>query len=151
MAKKDLSHAKGLDALFSNSQTLTRNEPGLPKPVKKKTPESKPVQKKVVKPEPEVELKDERVAEEQIPEVESEKVEKPVEKQQIRSRRKSSGEKVFSVNLEGVRKRKIEYTGIRLKKDLFERLETIAQREKLKSTNSLIALVLEAYCEGYES
>ena len=56
----------------------------------------------------------------------------------------------FSVNLEGIRKIETKYTGIRLKKDLFDRLTEIAKKEKVKSTNSLIAKVLEAFCDGYE-
>lgn len=156
MAKKDLSHAKGLDALFSNSTTVKRPEPSLPKPQAKKktTPKVKTPAKKVAKtPKVENPIQEEVVAIEKGEELEVAASRVIEETPQVRTRKPktTNKEQVFSVNLEGVRKRKIEYTGIRLKKDLFDRLESIANKEKLKSTNSLIAIVLEAYCEGYES
>lgn len=148
MAKKDLSHAKGLDALFNSAPSISRPEPIAKRTVaKKKTkaPVKTPPKKK---PEAEV-LQEDTFIEEVLEEVKEE--EAPKAQPKARKKQASSKQQMFSVNLEGVRKRKIEYTGIRLKKDLFERLEYIANREKLKSTNSLIALVLEAYCDGYEA
>lgn len=141
MAKKDLSHAKGLDALFNSSATVVKQEPAHTKPVAKKKSSPPVRKKKVVKPPVETLVAEEDSIQEEIVK------ETP---KATRKKSRSSQQQVFSVNLEGVRKRKIEYTGIRLKKDLFERLEQIAHRERLKSTNSLIALVLEAYCDGYE-
>ncbi|MEM6804893.1 MAG: hypothetical protein AAF696_26075 [Bacteroidota bacterium] len=148
MAKKDLSHAKGLDALFNSAPSISRPEPIAKRTLAKKkakapakTPPKKEVEAEVLPEDKFVEEVLEEIKEEEVPKVQA----KPRKKQS------ANKEQMFSVNLEGVRKRKIEYTGIRLKKDLFERLESIANREKLKSTNSLIALVLEAYCDGYEA
>ena len=150
MAKKDLSHAKGLDALFSSAPpAISREENSRTKTVaKKKTSPPKKVAKKVV--EPKVE---EKVAVEAVDEGIRDEIQETPEKKVNKTRKKpaSNKQQLFSVNLESVRERKIEYTGIRLKKDLFQRLESIANRERLKSTNSLIALVLEAYCDGYEA
>lgn len=146
MAKKDLSHAKGLDALFNSAPPITREESSRPKTVaKQKTAPPKKVAKKPVEPK----IEEIEAVEEEIKEQIQESPQKKANK--LRKKPASNKQQLFSVNLESVRERKIEYTGIRLKKDLFQRLESIANREKLKSTNSLIALVLEAYCEGYEA
>ncbi|MEL6251552.1 MAG: hypothetical protein AAFR87_06010 [Bacteroidota bacterium] len=145
MAKKDLSHAKGLDALFNSAPPISREESSRPKTVaKKKASPPKKVAKKVVEPQVEEKMAVEEEILDDIQEAPQKKVSKG------RKKPASDKQQLFSVNLESVRERKIEYTGIRLKKDLFQRLESIAKREKLKSTNSLIALVLEAYCDGYE-
>ena len=148
MAKKDLSHAKGLDALFSSAPpAISREENSRTKTVaKKKTSPPKRVAQKPV--EPKVEEEVSAVPEEIMDEIQ-ENPQKKVNK--TRKKPASNKQQLFSVNLESVRERKIEYTGIRLKKNLFQRLESIANRERLKSTNSLIALVLEAYCDGYEA
>ncbi|MEL6671255.1 MAG: hypothetical protein AAFR61_03660 [Bacteroidota bacterium] len=139
MAKKNLSQAKGVDALFGGT------------PVK-------PILRKPTLPEVEPEAK-------VVPVKESKQdTRKPAKRKNRKTASQTSASKkagpavtpreeapqVFRVNLEGVRKKKVEYTGIRLRKELFDRLSDIADQEKLKSTNSLISIVLEAYCDGYE-
>lgn len=117
MAKKDLSAAKGLDALFQSPAVQPKQQPpAVIERQKVRQTQSKPKKQTTEK----------RVATAQ--------------------KRKNT----FSVDLADVRKSKAEYTGIRLRRELFQRLQKIADKEKVKSTNSLISKVLEAYCNGYE-
>ena len=143
MAKKDLSQAAGLDALFRRP-TLPVED--MPLPVEEE-PKAKPtVQKTVEKESPKP--KEKPKAEKKKKEVPVEKHSEPAPKPKKRQAQPKSN--IFSVNLEAIRKNEVKYTGIRLKRDLFERLGKIADKEKVKSTNSLISKVLEAFCDGYE-
>ena len=143
MAKKNLSGAKGVDALFGGVPV----KPIAKKVVEKAAPKEVPVKKEINK------IENKRTAEPTVrKKVAKAKPIAPVKKAVVEevSESEEEAQQVFRVSLDGVRKKKVEYTGIRLRQELFERLKTIAGKEKLKSTNSLISIVLEAYCEGYE-
>ena len=138
MAKKDyLSSARGMDALFSSSTIVNPKEEekkvSQPKTQARKKTETKPLKEKV------------------IVSKEKKTTAKTVKPKTASIANKSVGNRnTFSVDLEGLRKKGAEYTGIRLRRELFLRLQAIAEKEKLKSTNSLISTILEAYCNGYE-
>lgn len=149
MAKKDLSGAAGLEGLFNPRKASTppppkaKSKPKTSEPIKQEEPTPPPV----VEPEP-VEgpqTSPTPPKAERKPKAEKEKSEKPRRSSQRRSK------STFTVDISNVRQTEVKYTGIRLKQDLFKRLEAIKDREQLKSTNSLIATILEAYCNGYEA
>ncbi|MCB0838217.1 MAG: hypothetical protein KDD63_11025 [Bacteroidetes bacterium] len=135
MAKKDFSNAPGMNAFFQTSAIETppkvKEEPkkkSQPQVVKAKSENKEGQTKKVTR----------------SPKSSGQKTEK------VKSSSSEKSKSTFSVDLNGLRKKGAEYTGIRLKRELFLRLQTIAEKEKLKSTNSLISTILEAYCDGYE-
>lgn len=147
MAKKNLSKAAGLDALFRRptlptEEKATSVSPPPPSP-KEKDPEPEAKAKERPKPK----LKEKRVEKPRVEELSQEQP-KPVAIPTPKPP-KAQASNTFSVNLEGIRKTETKYTGIRLKKELFDKLADIAKKEKVKSTNSLISKVLEAFCEGY--
>ncbi|MEM7371431.1 MAG: hypothetical protein AAF587_22645 [Bacteroidota bacterium] len=140
MAKKDLSQAPGLDALFRRPTVTPEDKTVIaPKPESKEAKPKKKAQKSTPTPPPESE-----------PKPREEVLEQKTKNSRPKKKAGEARNNVFSVNLEAIRKNEVKYTGIRLKKDLFDRLGEIAQKEKVKSTNSLISKVLEAFCEGYE-
>ena len=137
MAKKDLSKAAGLDALFRRpTLPVEENTPPVKQdpPPKPKARKEEPRSSTVSPPKPQKQPAKKKAA----------------PRQEALPKEQAASPNIFSVNLEGIRKMETKYTGIRLKKDLFDRLGEIARKEKVKSTNSLIAKVLEAFCDGYE-
>ena len=140
MAKKDLSNAAGLTGLS-----------GLFQPTRVAPAEEEDTS---IKEEPVLKSKDREPKDAAVsppPKQKKQQVRKKVDESAPKPKKEqASAANIFSVNLEAIRKTETKYTGIRLKKDLFDRLEKIATKEKVKSTNSLIAKVLEAFCDGYE-
>lgn len=152
MAKKNLSQAAGLDALFRRptlptEEKATSVSPPPPRP-KEKAPKKESKAKESPKPKLQEKPVNKRVDKAHVEEAiqESPKTTPPPKPKAPKAKPANT----FSVNLEAIRKTETKYTGIRLKKELFDKLGEIAKKEKVKSTNSLISKVLEAFCEGYE-
>lgn len=148
MAKKDLSQAPGLDALFRRP-TIQSEETTTTVAPEPKEEEKGKTEKKEKEPSPTSHIAKDP-PKKKSPGKEETTQQKSKESAPKKKAAPAKKNNVFSVNLEAIRKNEVKYTGIRLKKDLFDRLGKIAEKEKVKSTNSLISKVLEAFCEGYE-